>query len=222
MALPAMLALTTLAQAEEGERPGYDFIDIGYVYSQADIDSFSIRPNRTQYDMYFPYGLKVAGSIVLADRILWRGSYFGAGGDWKNSAYTSATTFTAGLGWLAPTSDATGIDVSFDYRRDSFAFDEKNPNVPKAANNWRETVDGPGFSVGLRAAPTDSTELGIRIGWFEGDYNGAIGIGVNLGWNISDTWGVQVGWDRMDADVNSRNLNSFTFDQYSLAGRFYF
>jgi len=211
---PLALLAASATFAQDVERPNYNFVELDYIYSTIDAKSSSLSDNANSSSWYQPDGLALKGSFVLFDELLLRASYAYSEGTFKSTTDTENTTGTVSVGWLAPTTDATGIDISLEYRSDELKF--KNSNEPDGE------IAGPGIVFGVRAAPWKSVELGLRAGWYEGDYNGAIGFGVSGAWNIGDRWGVNVFWDRIDADPDASDYSSYENNQYGIGGRFYF
>jgi hypothetical protein len=211
---PLALLAASAPFAQDVERPNYNFVELDYIYSTIDAKSPELGDNPNSSSWYQPDGLALKGSFVLFDELLLRASYAYSEGTWKSTRDTENTTGTVSVGWLAPTTDATGIDISLEYRADDLKF--KNNNEPDGE------IAGPGIVFGVRTAPWKSVELGLRAGWYEGDYNGAIGFGVSGAWNIGDHWGINVFWDRIDADPDASDYSSYENNQYGVGGRFYF
>jgi len=206
-----LLLAATGAQADDDDgRPSYDYVDLAYVYATADISSATLRPNRTEFDTYLPYGFELEGSTVLFDQLLLRGTVYDGEGEWKNTADVESTSVLASAGWLIPTSDGTGIDLSAVYRWDRLGFGDTNTYT-----------SGAGINFGVRAKPTDHIELGLRAGWYEGDYDGAIGFDLSLGWNFTDNLGVFVNWDRLEIEAES-STTDYTLNRYGLSARYNF
>jgi hypothetical protein len=65
-------------------------------------------------------------------------------------------------------------------------------------------------------------EFGVRLGWYEGDYDGAIGFALNAAYNFDANWGVNLFWEYIKADSISGELSSYEVNQYGLGGRYYF
>ena len=216
VAAPLALLITTATfAADEVQRPSYKFVELDYVYGDANVTSDQLPAQANKDTWNFGEGVALKASYVFVEQLLLRGSYYTGSGEWKKSADVDASSLLLGIGWLAPTTDATGIDISLDYRADNVQF--KNTN-----NNFDEDIDGLGVSFGVRAAPAKNLELGARVGWYEGDYEGAIGFNLNFAWNINDRWGINASWDRIDADVNTNEISNYELNQYALGGRFYF
>ena len=211
---PLALLAASVASAQEIPRPNYNFIELDYVYATVDAASDNLGDQANADTWYVPEGLALKGSVVLLDQLLLRGSYYGGKGEWKKTTDVELTSGVVSAGWLAPTTDATGIDVSLEYRADELKF--KGQGEPDGK------IEGPGIVFGVRTAPWKSVELGLRAGWYEGDFNGAIGFGLSGAWNIGDHWGVNLSWDRIDADPKKSDFNKYELNQFALGGRFYF
>jgi len=211
--LTLLIATATFA-ADEIQRPNYTYVELDYVYGTADVEAASLSDQANKDTWNLSEGLALKGSIVLVEQLLLRASYYSGKGEWKKSSDVEATSGLVSVGWLAPTTDATGIDISLDYRTDNVEF--------KKNNKLDEDIDGVGISFGVRAAPTKSTEIGARVGWYEGDWDGAIGFSLNFAWNFGDRWGINASWDRIDSDVDGDKLDNYELNQYALGGRFYF
>jgi hypothetical protein len=216
LAFTASLALlTTSTFAEEGSRPNYKFAELDYVYAVANVDSDDLSTKQNNDDYYVPEGLKLQGSWVFEDEWLVRGSYYTGSGEWKSTNDVDTSSMLISAGWLPQTEDTTGIDLSLDYRSDSYELD-------RSKNNFDEDISGPGLSVGVRTAPFDNVEFGVRLGWYQGDYEGAIGFTLNAAYNFADNWGVNLFWDRMKADSMDEPLSGYELNQYGVGGRYYF
>jgi hypothetical protein len=211
----ALLIATATFAADEIQRPSYKFVELDYVYGTADVTSDQLPAQADQDTWNLGEGIALKANYVFVEQLLLRGSYYTGSGEWKKTADVDASSALLGISWLAPTTDATGIDISLDYRADNVQF--KNSN-----NNFDEDIDGPGVSFGVRAAPAKNLEIGVRVGWYEGDYEGAIGFNLNFAWNINDRWGINASWDNIDADVNTDKITKYELNQYALGGRFYF
>ncbi len=211
---PLALLAASAALAQELERPNYNFVELDYIYNTIDAESSRLGDQANTDTWYLPDSLALKGSLALFDQLLLRASYAYGEGEYKKTRDTELTTGTVSVGWLAPTTDATGIDISLEYRSDDLKFKQNNEPDGKIA--------GPGIVFGVRTKPSESIEFGLRAGWYEGDYNGAIGFGVNGAWNIGDHWGINVFWDRIDADPDGSDYSSFENNQYGVGGRFYF
>jgi hypothetical protein len=214
--LTLLIATTTFAD-DEIQRPNYTYVELDYVYGSLDISSDELDDSINENTFHISKGLALKGSVVLVEQLLLRASYYDSNGTWKDSLDVDVTSAVASVGWLAPTTDATGIDVSLEYRKDDFDIKKKSNGVKR-----NDDISGTGISFGVRANPTQAIEVGGRVGWYEGDWDGAIGFNLNAAWNIGDHWGVNVSWDRMDSDVKSDALSNYKLDQYALGGRYYF
>jgi len=186
--------------ADEIPRPNYNFIEADLVYGELEADVGADSLN-----FYFTEGAAIRGSYAVADEILVRGSYYTGSGEFKNTFDVDWDSWLLSAGWLVPTDDSVGIDLSLDYRNDDLDF--------KTIGS--DDLDGFGISFGLRAAPIQNLELGVRLGWYEGDYDGAIGFTLNAAYNFTEQWGINLFWDEL-------NDSSDTLDQFGLGGRFYF
>lgn len=216
IAAPLTMLIATAAFADDDiARPSYKYVELDYVYGTANVESLQLPAQANQDTWNLPEGFAVKGNYVLAEQLLLRGSYYYGSGEWKKTADVDGSSLLLGASWLAPTTDATGIDVGLDYRADNVKF--KNNN-----NNFDEDINGFGVSFGVRAAPFKNTEFGARVGWYEGDYEGAIGFNINFGWNFNEHWGVNAWWDNIDADVNSTKVSKYELNQYGLGGRYFF
>jgi len=213
----AMLAATTTFAADEPQRPNYKYVELDYVYGTSEITSDDLSDQLNQDTFYLPEGLALKGSYVFVEQLLLRGSYYVGSGEWKKTADVDQQSALLGVSWLAPTTDATGIDVGLDYRADKVELKRKS-----TGSKGDTDIKGPGVSFGVRVAPIRQLEFGARVGWYEGDYEGAIGWGVNVAWNIGDRWGVNTSYDSIDADVNNSEINKYELNQFALGGRFYF
>ena len=214
--LTLLIATTTFAD-DEIQRPNYTYVELDYVYGNVDISSDELPDSINKDSFHIGTGLALKGSVVLVEQLLLRGSYYGGTSTWKDTLDVDVTSAVASVGWLAPTTDATGIDVSLDYRKDDIEIKQKS-----SSDKGDEDISGAGISFGVRANPTKAIEVGARVGWYEGDWDGAIGFNLNAAWNIGDRWGVNVSWDRIDSDVKGDKLDNYKLDQYALGGRFYF
>jgi hypothetical protein len=210
-----LLIAGTATAADDIPRPSYKFVEVDYVYGTADVKSDQLSSQANKDTWNFSEGIALKASYVFVEQLLVRGSYYAGSGEWKKTADVDASSGLIGISWLAPTTDATGIDVGLDYRADNIQF--KNSN-----KNFDEDIEGVGFSFGVRAAPSKNTEFGARVGWYEGDYEGAIGFNINAAWNINESWGITAYWDNIDADVNKDTLTSYELNQFGIGGRFYF
>jgi len=213
LAAPFALLFANVTFAD-AERPNYNYVELDYVYSTADVNSDVLGSNVSSDAWYVPEGVALKASFVLLDQLLLRGSYYTGEGKYKSTHDIEVSSFVASVGWLTPTTDATGIDVSLDYRTDNLQH--------ACCGKFDEDISGPGISIGLRAAPSEHIEIGLRTGWYEGDFEGAIAFGLNVAWNISDHWGINASWDRIDADPKTPALSDYVLNQYALGGRFYF
>jgi hypothetical protein len=213
----SMLIATATFADDEVQRPNYTYVELDYVYANLDISSDELADNINSDSFHISKGLALKGSVVLVEQLLLRASYYGGDGTWKDTLDVDVTSGVASVGWLAPTTDATGIDVSLEYRKDDIEIKQKS-----SSNKDDEDISGAGISFGVRANPTRAIEVGARVGWYEGDWDGAIGFNLNAAWNIGDHWGVNVSWDRIDSDVKGDELSNYKLDQYALGGRFYF
>ena len=212
-----MLVATTTFAADEPQRPNYKYVELDYVYGTSDISSDDLSDQINKDTFYLPEGLALKGSYVFVEQLLVRGSYYVGSGEWKKTADVDQQSALLGVSWLAPTTDATGIDVGLDYRADKVELKKKSTGAKGDSD-----IKGFGISFGVRAAPIKQLELGARVGWYEGDFDGAIGFALNVAWNIGDRWGVNASWDSIDADVNNSELNKYELNQFALGGRFYF
>jgi hypothetical protein len=218
VAAPLTLLIATATFADdEIQRPNYTYVELDYVYGDVDIKGDDLSDSINKNSFHIGKGLALKGSVVLVEQLLLRGSYYGGTSTWKDSLDVDVTSAVASVGWLAPTTDATGIDVSLEYRKDDIEIKQKS-----SSNKDDEDISGAGISFGVRANPIKAIEVGARVGWYEGDWDGAIGFNVNAAWNIGDHWGVNVSWDRIDSDVKGDELSNYKLDQYALGGRFYF
>lgn len=211
---PLAMLTATATLAQDIPRPNYNFVELDYVYASVDAASDKLNDQANADTWYVPEGLAIKGSVVLIEQLLLRGSYYGGQGEWKKTRDVEVTSGVLSVGWLAPTTDATGIDISLEYRADELKF--KNSNQPDGK------IDGPGIVFGVRTAPWKAVELGLRAGWYEGDFNGAIGFGLSGAWNIGDHWGINLSWDRIDADPDKSDYRAYELNQFGLGGRFYF
>ena len=206
-AAASLLLVTTSAfAADEIPRPNYNYVEADLVYGEieADIGADSVN-------FYLTEGAALRGSYAfdafedLDGELLLRGSYYTGSGEFKNTFDVDWDSWLLSAGWLIPTDDSVGIDISLDYRNDDVDF----KGIGSADG------DGFGMSVGLRAAPIQNLELGVRVGWYEGDYDGAIAFTLNAAYNFTEQWGINLFWDQI-------NDSSDTLDQFGLGGRFYF
>lgn len=211
---PLALLATSATFAQELKRPNYNYVELDYVYSSVDVKSLSLSDQQNQDTYYVPEGFALKGSYVLFEELLLQGYYSYGEGTWKSTLDTELSSGAVSVGWLAPTTDATGINVSLEYRTDDFKIKKNNEPDGK--------ISGPGIVFGVRTNPWKSLELGLRAGWYEGDYNGAIGFGLNGAWNFGDRWGVNVFWDRIDSDTDDSDYTNYELNQYGVGGRFYF
>jgi hypothetical protein len=214
--LSMLIATATFAQ-EEPQRPSYKFVELDYVYANLDVESDDFSEQLNSDSFYIPTSFSLKGNYVVVEQLLFRGSYYYGSGEWKKSADVTNQSVLLGASWLAPTSDATGIDIGLDYRADKIDLKSKS-----TGEKGDTDIEGVGISFGVRAAPSKRTELGARVGWYEGDWNGAIGFNLNFAWNINERWGINTSWDRIDSDVKSSDISKYKLDQYALGGRFYF
>ena len=212
-----MLVTTATFAADEPQRPNYKYVELDYVYGTSDISSDDLSDNINSDTFYLPQGLALKGSYVFVEQLLVRGSYYVGSGEWKKTADVDQQSALVGVSWLAPTTDATGIDVGLDYRADNIELKRKSTGAKGDTD-----IKGYGVSFGLRAAPIKQLELGARVGWYEGDFDGAIGWALNAAWNIGDRWGVNLSYESIDADVDSSEINKYELNQAALGGRFYF
>jgi hypothetical protein len=217
LAAPLAMLAATASIAQEVQRPNYKYIELDYVYASAEAQSNSLNDQANEDTWYVPSGAAIKGSWVFAEQLLLRGSYYGGKGEWKKYSDVNISSAIVSAGWLIPTTDATGIDISLDYREDTVEF----KGAP--SNSLDNTISGVGVSFGVRAAPTANTEIGVRGGWYEGDWNGGIGFGLNFAYNFSERWGVNLSWDRIDADPkDSVDITKYELNQFGLGARLYF
>lgn len=211
----ALLATPVLAR-DAIPRPNYKYAELDYVYGVVQPESDELSAQQNKDDFYVPEGAKIRGSwTFLEDELLVRGSYYTGSGEYKSTNDVDSSSLQLSAGWLVPTDDSTGIDLSLEYRADNFEVDRKN-------GNFDEDIDGIGISVGVRTAPLKDFEFGARLGWYEGDYDGAIGFALNGAYNFADHWGVNVFVERIKADSMSEALTSYEETQYGIGGRYYF
>jgi hypothetical protein len=216
VAAPLTMLIATAALADDDiARPSYKFVEVDYVYATANVESPQLPAQANQDTWNLPEGFALKANYVFVEQLLLRASYYDGSGKWKDTADVDASSGLVGISWLAPTSDATGIDVGIDYRGDNVTF--KN-----SKNNFDQDIDGLGVSFGVRAAPFKNTEIGARVGWYEGDFEGAIGFNLNFGWSFNEHWGINAWWDNIDADVNSSELSKYELNQYGIGGRYFF
>jgi hypothetical protein len=216
VAVPALLA-ASVAVAQEAERPNFKYFELDYVYSEVNVKSPSLDGETEKDTWYVPNGLALSGSWVFAEQLLIRGSYYGGSGEWKKTYKVNLTTASASIGYLPRTTDATGIDMSLEYRQDGVEFDGPSDN------NVDEKLKGPGISFGLRTAPSPRTEIGLRGGWYEGDYGGAIAFSANFGFNFSDRWGLNAFWERLDTDTKDGVIiSNYELNKYGVGARVFF
>jgi len=216
VAAPLTMLIATASFADDDiARPSYKFVEVDYVYGTANVESPQLPAQANKDTWNLPEGFAVKANYVFVEQLLLRASYYDGSGEWKKSADVDASSGLVGISWLAPTSDATGIDVGIDYRGDNVTF--KN-----SKNNFDEDINGAGVSFGVRAAPFKNTEIGARVGWYEGDYEGAIGFNLNFAWNFNEQWGINASWDKIDADVDKNEITKYELNQYAIGGRFYF
>jgi hypothetical protein len=209
-----LLAFSSV-NAEDLPRPNYTYLELDYIYASAEINSEEFLPDVVnESTVYIPDGFAVRGSAVLFEQLLVRGSYYAGKGEFKSTTDVSASTGVISAGWLPATDDAAGIDVTVDYRTDSFEY--------KSSPKYDEDIGGVGVSFGVRATPFRNSEFGIRLGWYEGDYNGSIGYQVNAAYNFTDRFGINVLWDNIDADVNKEKIEKFLLNQVGIGARLYF
>jgi hypothetical protein len=210
----ALLATSALAD-DEIARPNYKFAELDYVYAVVQPESDNLSAQQNNDDYYVPEGAKARGSWTFFDEeLLVRGSYYTGSGEYKSTYDVDSSSLQASVGWLPPTEDTTGIDLSLDYRADNFELDKPN--------KIDEDIDGLGLSVGLRTTPFKDVEFGARLGWYEGDYDGAIGASLNAAYNFGENWGVNLFWEQIKADSISGELSSYEVNQYGVGGRYYF
>jgi len=205
-AVTVSLLSTSAFAADEIPRPNYNYIEADLVYGELEADVGADTLN-----FYFTEGAAIRGSYAfdafedLDGELLLRGSYYTGSGEFKNTFDVDWDSWLLSAGWLIPTDDSVGIDISLDYRNDDLDF--------KTIGS--DDASGFGMSFGLRAAPIQNLELGVRLGWYEGDYDGAVGFTVNAAYNFTEQWGVNLFWDQL-------NDSSDTLNQFGLGGRFYF
>jgi hypothetical protein len=206
------IMVTTSALAQEIKKPTSTFVEAAYVYTTADVTSSDIPEwgNNTTWDQGTGFALK--GSVVFFEELLLRGSYYSGDGTQKGTADTDVTSGVASVGWLIPTEDAIAIDIAIDYRMDNVKF---KPGLD-------EDISGFGLGFGFRGAPTENTEFGARVAWYQGDFDGTPGVTLNFAYNIGEHWGVNVFWDYIDADTSEARLPNYELNQFGLGGRFYF
>ena len=144
--LTLLIATATFA-ADEIQRPNYTYVELDYVYGSADVKSDKLSDQANEDTWHIPEGLALKGSFVLVEQLLLRASYYGGKGEWKKSSDVEVTSGVVSVGWLAPTEDATGIDVSLDYRTDNVKF--------KKDNKLDEDISGAGISFLLSRHQND-------------------------------------------------------------------
>jgi hypothetical protein len=205
VAASLLLLSTSAFAADEITRPNYNYAEVDFVYAEIETEVGGEDRN-----LYFPEGVAARGSYAfdafkdLDGDLLLRGSYYTGSGEFKNAFDVDWDSWLLSAGWLIPTEDTTGIDISLDYRNDDIDLSSRDADA-----------DGFGMSFGVRAAPIENLELGVRLGWYEGDYDGAIGFTVNAAYNFTEQWGVNLFWDQL-------NNSSDTLNQFGIGGRFYF
>ena len=213
---PAAL-LSTALFAQDLERPNYTFLELDYVYATADVEADSLNAQQNADTWNIPESFDLRGSVVVADQLLLRASYYAGEGKWKSTRDVESSSYVLSAGWLAPTNDATGIDISVEYRGDNIKMD----GPPTSGVD--EDVEGLGLAFGVRATPFKGGEFGVRVGWYEGDFNGSIGYRINLAYNIVENFGINAFWERMDADVNDEpKLTSYELNKFGIGARVYF
>jgi hypothetical protein len=212
----AMLFATATFADESAQGLNYTYIELDYVYGKASVESDSSWLGKRNF--HLPEGVALKGSILLVDQLLVRGSYYYSDENtWKDTADVDVTSGVVSVGWLVPTEDGNGIDISLDYRTDELEYKPKS-----GGQKLSPDIDGFGISFGVRAAPSKNTEIGLRAGWYQGDFDGAVGVVLNFAWNINDRWGLNLSYDRMDSDPDIDDVTSYVLEQYQLGGRFYF
>jgi hypothetical protein len=202
------ILVATGALAQDANKPRSTFLELDYVYSSTSIKSPQLNGEGKSTDTYQD-GFAVQGSIDLFEQLLLRGSYFDADGGGNDTDLKSGV---ARVAWLIPTDDAVAIDIGLDYRFDDVKF---NSQID-------EDISGIGFGFGIRAAPSQNTELGARVSWYQGDFDGTPVVNINFAYNFAEHFGVNVFYDYMDADTSISDLPSYELTQIGLGGRFYF
>jgi opacity protein-like surface antigen len=211
LALPACLLLSATVVAQDAERPSYNFVGLQYVYATASVDSDVAPADVTNSDWYFGEGGQLDASYALNDQFLFRGSYYTASGDYKGGRDIDFTTGVIGIGVIAPTEDAVGIDASLEYRKDKLEFD-----------NDDEDIDGLGISFGLRTKFLETQEIGLRVGVYAGDFDQAVGLQLNYAWNFADNWALTAGYEYMDVGLDGESNQGYSLDKWLIGGRFQF
>jgi hypothetical protein len=213
------MMVTTGALAQETKKIRSTFVEADYVYSSLELQSPAV-PDWYGSSWSQGIGLSLKGSVDLFEQLLLRGSYYIGEGGGRKDVDSEVTSGVVSVGWLIPTpdDDAVAIDISLDYRTDNVEL----KGADLAQGKFDEDISGPGVSFGVRSAPTENTEFGVRVGWYQGDFDGAAAVNLNFGYNIGDQWGVNVYWDWIDADTSTARMPEYELSQFGVGGRFYF
>ena len=109
-------------------------------------------------------------------------------------------TLKAGAGWIFPVTEQTSIDLSAQLRQD---------DVKVSAGGFASESDdlnGYGAAVGFRSNLTDGLELFGRLGYLDGDYEGAVTADIGILISFTDNIGLSISYDYLDFDDRGAEL----------------
>ena len=196
-------ALLLMAGPAAAAPPNYRYLEIGYGAANFDIGVSGLGSVKADQD---GYGVDASFSF-FDDRVWIFGSYIDASGD-VEGVDLDTERIGLGLGGIFPAGGSATIDVALIYRQDKLA-----------AVGITDDIDGLGAAVGIRGNVLRVLELFGRVGYLDGDYEGAGLWEAGAVWNITDLFGISAGYERLivdDAGINA------TLDQYQVGARIKF
>ena len=200
--IAATLSLPGLAIAA----PNYNFAEISYGTGELDIGISGLGSEDIDQD-----GFKIEGSVAATENLLLRGSFSALDGD-ESGVRLDTDTFLVGAGWILPISDNTGIDVGLEYRTDDL-------KVSAFGDSASDDVDGLGISAAITSSVTENINLSARLAYLASDYEGAYSLDLSGTYFVSDTVGISLGLERLDADDDGVSIE---LNQVQLGVRFKF
>lgn len=182
--LTAVAASFCLAGLAHADAPNYKFIDL--LGSNGELD-FSVTGLGAADIDQDGGGLEVSYSF-LDDRLWVFGSYSDVSGD-EAAVTLGVETTRIGTGWIFKPVEKATVDVSLLYREDKLSFLSSSG-----------TTDGFGLAVGARGTVFNRFEVFGRVGYLDGDYEGALTIDLGVLYNIGERWAFSVSFERLDID----------------------
>jgi hypothetical protein len=210
-ALPVLSLYAVSGWSQEMERPNYNFVGLEYVYATADVNSSVLPAGASDNNWYYDEGVQLNASFALNDKWLFRGDYYTASGDYRGRRDIDFSTALVGVGIILPTDDAVGIDLSLEYRLDDIEFDNSDTDI-----------DGIGISFGVRSNVTEKQEVGMRFGFYGGDFDESIALKLSYAYNFTDTWALTTSYDYSDVGLDSSESEGYTLSKWLIGGRFSF